>query len=363
MRMCYKEDWDQAARRMEAWWAGEVIDRACIAVTASRGKPGAALQPPKDDFARWADPDYLIAACEAGFANTYFGGEAFPTRTLLIGYAALGNPATYVERTIWTEPVIERWSNAGEAAGQTSVPCPPKLTRWHFDPQNDGWQATKRVTETLVEAGAGKWMVSIATVPTPTDALSSLRGPERLCVDLVEHREHVVAMRDYLADVWFRCYDELHRIIQRQMRGSTSWLPVWSPGRTYTLQCDFSCMISPRMFREFVIPELEAQTRWLTHTIYHLDGPGAVQHLDALLELPRLNAIQWVPGAGAPPPLKWLPLLKRIQQAGKGLHISIAKEDVEAALAELSPKGLFIATSCKTIAEADALLRMAARPT
>ena len=31
--------------------------------------------------------------------------------------------------------------------------------------------------------------------------------------------------------------------------------------------------------------------------IFPLDGPGAVRHVDALLEGEELDAIQWVPGA------------------------------------------------------------------
>jgi hypothetical protein len=383
MHMDYKDNWDAAARRMEAWWEGEILDRAVLAVTAPR-QPRRPLPPPKDHWQRWMDPDYLVAACEADFEATYFGGEAFPTRTLLCGYAAYGNARRFAENTIWMDPVITDWGVECRVTGDVRSPAVrrssgghkaltgplrtlspvtrhPSPATWQFDPENPGWQATKRVTEALVEAGAGRWMVSIATVVTPVDALSALRGPENLCLDLLEYREQAEALRDYLIDVWFRCYDELHAIIQQRMEGSTSWLPIWSPGKSYALQCDFSCMISPRMFREFVGPELQAQTEWLDHALYHLDGPGALQHLDALLEIPGIRAIQWVPGAGAPPPLEWLPLLRRIQQAGKGLHLSLAASEVETALRELSPRGLFLATHCASVEEAEALLKCVAR--
>ena len=34
---------------------------------------------------------------------------------------------------------------------------------------------------------------------------------------------------------------------------------LWAPMRWYPLQCDFSAMISPDMFAEFVLPDLAEQ--------------------------------------------------------------------------------------------------------
>ncbi len=53
--------------------------------------------------------------------------------------------------------------------------------------------------------------------------------------------------------------------------------------------------------------------------------------------------------------------LKKVQAAGKNLHISIAADEVEKALAELSARGLFIQTGTATEDEARDLLKMAER--
>jgi hypothetical protein len=117
------------------------------------------------------------------------------------------------------------------------------------------------------------------------------------------------------------------------------------------------------MFAEFFAPALAVQCQQADHVIYHLDGPGALQHVETLLELPRLHAIQWVPGAGEDGPAhpKWRPLLRRIIQAGKRVHISVAPQEVEALLAELPADGLAIATGCRSEEEARELLRKAER--
>ena len=102
---------------------------------------------------------------------------------------------------------------------------------------------------------------------------------------------------------------------------------------------------------------MERQTRFLDHCVYHVDGLGNFAHLDALLELPRLQAIQILPGAGKPSPLYYMDVLKKVQAGGKNLHISIGSGEVKTALKELSARGLFIQTRCETEDEARALLK------
>ena len=56
-------------------------------------------------------------------------------------------------------------------------------------------------------------------------------------------------------------------------------------------------------------PEQRSEVAFFGGAFYHLDGPGAVVHLDALLEIPHMKAIQWVPGAGQPTAAGWIPLM------------------------------------------------------
>ena len=81
----------------------------------------------------------------------------------------------------------------------------------------------------------------------------------------------------------------------------------------------------------------------------------------ALLELPRLQAYQILPGAGKPSPLHYLDVLRLVQAKGKRLHITIPPEEVEIALELLSARGLFIETCCASEEQARYLLRQAER--
>jgi hypothetical protein len=73
-----------------------------------------------------------------------------------------------------------------------------------------------------------------------------------------------------------------------------------------------------------------------------VDGVGAFKHVDALCRLPGLHALHILPEEGKPSPLYYMDVLKKVQKAGKNLHINIPAHEVAAALGNLSAKGLYI---------------------
>ncbi len=111
-----------------------------------------------------------------------------------------------------------------------------------------------------------------------------------------------------------------------QSRGGSSAFGafrIWGPGKTAKVQCDACAMFSPEMFRDFVKPALAEQCAWLDHAIYHLDGTQCICHLDHLLAIDSLRAIEWTPQAGIEGGAheRWFPLYKRILDAGKSVQI------------------------------------------
>ena len=108
---------------------------------------------------------------------------------------------------------------------------------------------------------------------------------------------------------------------------------------------DASIMFSPDMFAEFVLPALREQMAWADNVIYHLDGPGAVCHLDHLLSIPELDCIQWTPGAGAADtddPV-WFPMYRKILGSGKSLQIfGVHVSKMKTLINECGGKGLFL---------------------
>lgn len=90
------------------------------------------------------------------------------------------------------------------------------------------------------------------------------------------------------------------------------------------MQCDFSAMMSPTQFKELIVPSLKKQCDALDYSLYHLDGPDALRHLPALMEIDSLKALQWTPGAALPEAAdeQWFPVYDKVFEAGKSLWIS-----------------------------------------
>jgi len=355
MSLLYKPDWEEAKQRYLAWWAGEAIGRCGLAVTAP--KDGAPDEPPPslptEVAARWTDLDYICLRNHYEHSHTFYGGEAFPIWSG--GYPGhtclpvfMGCPVELGPDTGWVEPI---WTE----------PEPPDPEAQNIDKGGRWWRFAIELLRTAAGESAGKSIPSTGAFGGSGDTLSWLRGNMRLLYDLCDRPDWVCRADIYLMELWCEVYDTFHGIVREAAQGSAGWFPLWSPGKFYAAQNDFSYMISTRMFRDIFLPTIQKQTEFLDHSVYHVDGVCAFVHVDTLCELPRLQALQILPGAGKPSPLHYMDVLKRVQARGKNLHISITPQEVRVALEELSARGLFISTNCNSEGEARQLLKDAER--
>lgn len=332
--------------KFKLWWRRENKE-PIIQITVPRGENIKLSWDTWSLIRHLSEPETAIDEFEEFCDNTHFVGESFPNLWLNLGpgiiAAYLGASVTIGEDTVWFETPKD-WQ---------------ELQNLKFDPENEWWKLTQRLALTIGERSKGRFIAGMPDLGGITDVLASLRGTENLLLDLIEHPEEVKRASALILDLWFRFYDDLHRIIQGSGGDCSAWMGLWSPGKWYPLQCDFSAMIGPDMFREFALPYLGAQCQRLDNSIYHLDGEGELPHLDMLLSISELDGIQWVPGAGNYPvdSPEWFPLYRRIQSSGKNLVLlEVSKENVEKLVKELSPKGLLIATTCSSQKEAEELM-------
>jgi hypothetical protein len=174
----------------------------------------------------------------------------------------------------------------------------------------------------------------------------------------------IKALLDELTDIQIEVFEELWQLVSPALtgvEGSIQPYGCWSPGRTMGIECDVSCMVSPSAYKELFLPPLVEIMRTVDHRAYHLDGPGALKHLDTLLGLPELDAIQWVPGAGREEITQWIPLLQHIQAGGKAVLVHPRPQEVEPLLRELRPEGLCMRVECETEGEARELVELVTR--
>ena len=108
--LVYKPDWPQARQRFLAFWEHEIVDRACVSVTARREEWVPAPQA-SDPEAKFTDIDYWLAFLNATFRNTYYAGEAIPALGSSLGFAVFGGEPQFREDTIWIDPIIDDWDS------------------------------------------------------------------------------------------------------------------------------------------------------------------------------------------------------------------------------------------------------------
>jgi len=360
--MVYKDDIEKAKERVEAWWHGEILDRPVVQVKAPRQNVSedglsSSSPPEKIDTSLWnnekywdhfTNPDRVIPRLQKQLSDTYFGGEAFPVMyPVSIGMVAitanyLGCPIRYINSgTTWHDPIIKNLND---------------LPSFDYDPDNKIWKASQVLLQRAVDESDG-YFVGCPDLNGPSEVLSLLRDHQVLAMDFYDSPGYIKSSLVKINQAWFRYWQECTAITQKS-QGFFYWMGFWSDKPSIDLQSDFSCMISKEHFNEYFLPSIAQQTEMFERTIYHLDGPGAIGHVDALLNLPKLTGIQWIQGPGDGSVLEYIPLLKKIQDSGKLVSAFCMKSELRELYRNLRPEGThFIITDCSSPDEANAILQ------
>ena len=236
-----------------------------------------------------------------------------------------------------------------------------------FDENNFWWRATINATRIALEYSKNRYIVGFADLGGVHDVLVSLRGVQNLVRDMYFNSRRVEEVSWRLLDLWHVYYDKLYDVIKEYQHGTSAWMGLWSPLRWYPIQCDFSAMLSPKLFQKFVLPILEEHCNRLDHTIYHLDGPGELPHIDYILKIEKLNGIQWVPGAKMEIEGKdcsseqWIPLYKKVLEHEKNLVIAVPCSKVLEAIDKIKSAGsikrVAIQTNCSSEEQARKIVK------
>jgi hypothetical protein len=344
-------DWDEARRRWSLLWLGRHGGRPCITVKTPSGRPNSAgrAQSPEQ---LWLDPDYIVRAALGSFESTLYCGEAYPGHLLMAGWVvnAYGAAPRLDLDTIWCDPIKVDWDS------------PPTFD---FDWTSHWFGRVQALHRAMVAAaGADRFAVGQGCFLPGSDLLAMVIGTEPALLAMAQRpdwaRRAILKLAGNFVDVT-RHFHELARGAGHEYwYGNTGWMPFWAPERFAATQSDISCMLSPEMFEQFIVPELDLAGEAFGKLWYHLDGQSAQHHLPRLLSLPYVRVIQFTPMASTPPNgPAYLDLYRRIQQAGRIVHVSVPVEHVEPLCRSLDPGLLCLETSCPSATAAAELLQAA----
>ena len=334
--LVWKPDWPRARQAHTAWWHHKGM---AVAIYSPADKlledlPAPAPNPTLETI--YLDPRARTQRVLYGMSRNFYGGAAFPYVETMIGPGSLGMflgcGVELASDTVWYHPNI--------------VDPPENHPPLRFDPNNVWFQHHLAITKEAHRQARGRYLVGFPDLIENLDILAQLRGSQNSLMDLIERPDWCRAKIREINQVFFDAYDALLPYIRDAWGGTTfSAFNLWAPGKVAKVQCDFSCMISPDYFRTFVLPGLAAQCQWLDYSMYHLDGTQAMQHLNALLDLEPLDAIEWTPQAGLPGggSPQWYDFYRQIKRGGKSVQaVGVKLEEILPLIDAVGPEGLYI---------------------
>ena len=351
MNPTWKQNWDESKKRYLDWWYGKGLVLSMWEHLEKEGKPHEPVAPPlppKDISQHWFDPDWRAANLHYQLSRSSFKADILPVANTHLGpgslAAVLGAGLEAGEDTIWIRHK--------EKSGDEIV----------FNEKNKWWQLHLDLLKACKKYAQGKYFVGCPDLIEGLDTLAGLKGTQSVLTDMLLRPEVLKSQLQKVNDIYFQVFDAIYEIIREGNEMAFCYFSIWGPGKVSKLQCDISGMISEEDFIKFALPYLREQCQRIEYTLYHLDGVDAIRHLDAVLEIEELNAVQWTPGEGEPQGgnRRWYPLYKKILARGKSvMPCWVETDELKSLLDSVGSTGLNILMHFKSEKDIDEALKIA----
>jgi CheY-like chemotaxis protein len=348
-----KPDFNQAMKRIYAWYEQQIVDRPPVRFTRHNAEFEAADSVWKPEWRslqdKWFDEEYQLERFLTQVKGKRYQGETFPVFWPNLGpsvfSAFYGCPLEFGEVTSWAVHTLHDYAQ-------------PIALDW----QSAYMLKLESLTRAALEVCEGKFLVGYTDLHSGLDWLAGLRWMEPVLLDLLDDPAQVKELLRRAGRDFLQVFDHFDALLKAKAQPSVTWMGIPSFGTMHIPSCDFATMISPRQFREFALPALLEEVKPMTHNVFHVDGKGVARHIEAILEMPNVQAIQWVQGVGMDVPImQWLPLIRRIQAAGKSVVVDLHKDELEDFIGAMTPEGILLTMASDNEEEEQAILKRVAK--
>jgi len=331
----YKPDFDECMARIYAWYQQEIIDRVPVRfhhhnIEYERART---IEGSWENVeARWMDVDFQLRTFMDSLEENELLGETFPVYwpnlSAVVYNMFLGQKAEFDDMTAWTQECVD------------DLDHPPDLKiEW------DGpyFKKIEEMTFRALEQADGRFMVGFTDMYAGIDCTMGLRGTEKLCMDLIMNPGGVNRLIDLAFAEYFEVYEHFDRILKDHDQLSVTWMNLPSFETINVLAADFAVNISTEHFDEFCLPITRREAEHFVHNAFHMDSPGVGKNVDSILTLPNMPVIQWVQGYGDDSPImQWVPLIKKIQEAGKSVIVDLQTGELDEFMKKVDPTGIML---------------------
>ena len=349
-KLNWKENLEESKNRYIDWWNHKGIVLSMWEHMQKDGAPYEQVLPPvpaRDLNQFWFDPQWRAQNLHYQLSRSSFKADILPVANTHLGpgslAAILGAVLEGGEDTIWIRHVDGQELNL------------------IFDENSQGWKLHEDLLKACKANSANRYYIGCPDLIEGMDILASIMGTSEALVEMILDPEGLEQKLQQINNVYFEVFERIYNIIREGDEMTFCYFSLWAPGRVSKLQCDLSTMISAEDYRRFVQPFIWEQCRKIDYTLYHLDGVDAQHHLDALLEINELNAIQWTPGVGQPQcgnPC-WYNMYKRILAGGKYVMANwVTLDELEPLIDNVGNHGLHINVDFKSEKDIDTAMKI-----
>ncbi len=323
---------DDTKQRYNAFWECEAADRPLIYIALPKETQNTISDKKYSSLEeRWLDVEHRAIIDANMVDNTEYLGDAVPTVFPNLGpeifSAWCGCGYEYGDTTTWSEPCIKNWEEDYDKAV--------------LDINHPLFKKTMDYTKALLEVGKDKFVTGFTDIHPGTDHIAALRGPDHLAMDLIDNPQYVAKKLKESEEEFFQVYEYFYKLIKQECDYVSGWMSMISDEKFHIPSNDFSIMVSNQMFEDIFLQHLIDECEYMDKTIYHLDGPGALRHMDSILDINKLNAIQWVCGAGNEGYHKWVDVYQKIQNKKKGIALHVHVKELPLVFETLKPEGIW----------------------
>ena len=334
--------------RHKAFWNMEDVEKPLIRITEYKSRYGQQHSPMKLPLAdgtvtsgkvfhiepEMLSPEKFSPRDERPSAVPATSGDVFPVRApytkipwmeAILGCPIRVSPQSY---SMWSEPVLsEDWYKSFKSLKP-----------------NERWRSKLLEFTKFLSANSGStYLVSNTLMRGPSDMSDAFIGEQNLCMGIYKHPDEIHEMMMICADVFIDTARSQLDLISPFEGGYCNLFGIWAPGTSIRTQDDASALVSPKHYKEFMLPYQERIASKFEYSTIHLHS-NSLHTVDAVINS-TISAVQVSidPQPYGPTVIDLLPTFRRMQEK-KPILIEgpMMQSELDELLKTLSPSGLYV---------------------